>query len=117
MAKEATIKKSDNIFNSERKTINIDVKDAADAAQNMTGWSLRWSFKGEKGGTTHFTKTTGLSEITIGNGVGTGDRAAVLVLPTNWSALAEGWYWHELSRIDALNEMLLAFGEFYLHKP
>lgn len=90
----------------------IDVVDSADAAQNMGTWSLAYVWRSATGSLL-FRKTTG-SGITVGNGVGTNDRATVQIDPADTAGLAPGRYEWALWRSDSTNDVVLAWGTLEL---
>ena len=105
-------------FVGEDHTLQIDVVDSAGAVKNMTGWSLTWSLTRKRGeGPTIISKTTGASQITIGNGSGTGDRATVTVARADTVDLAPGRYYHSLWRTDGANDTVLSYGDCVLSAP
>lgn len=86
----------------------FDVVDSAGAAQTMTGWALKFVLR-RLDGTLVFEKTT-VSGITIGNGVGTDDRATVAVADTDTLGWPGGWdYKYTLWRTDAGSDVPLTY--------
>ena len=118
----ADIDADQNVVIGEDRTINVDVNQSdGSTAQTMTGWALAWYLSERPGSTILVTKTTGGSGITITNGDGTDDRAAITLTDTDTESgsLADKatlTYHHELWRTDAGNESRLAYGKFVLHQ-
>jgi len=115
---KADIGRDQNLVIGEDRTINIDVNQAdGSTAQSMTGWALSWFLMDKPEGTALATLTTA-SEITIGNGDGTDDRAAITVADTVTEALTDSsaLYWHELWRTDAGSESRIAYGTVHILK-
>lgn len=106
MSKVFNIADGDNWFIGEDKTIRIDVVDADDAAQAMTGWTLVWELKAASRSTSALISKTP----SIGNGSGTDDRATITVADTDTEALEPGTYYHHLRRSDAGSEQVLSHG-------
>lgn len=112
----ANILESVNWFIGEDKTINIDVNQSdGTTPQAMTGWALTWELKDSPNGAIKVSKTVG-SGITIGNGDGTNDRAAIAIADTDTEPLNPGTYYHQLRRSDAGNEVIQAFGDAVLRE-
>jgi hypothetical protein len=110
------ITKENEFFIGEDRTINIDVKQSDEStAQTMTGWSLTWELKPSPGEAFSIQKTTS-DGITIGNGVGTDDRASITIGDGDTEAIEPGVYYHQLRRTDAGSEQLLSFGDVTLRE-
>ena len=114
-AREANITTAEAWFKGEDRTIHIDV-DQADGTtpQNMTGWALTWELLSSNSGPALLTKTTAAAGISITNGDGTNDRAAVTINDTDTEPLAGGVYYYRLRRTDAGNEVVLTYGSAVL---
>lgn len=97
----------------EDRQLNIDVTNAADSAQDMSGWSLTWVLRSKATDEDLVTKTVG-SGISITNGDGTNDRAEVTVAAADTADLAAGLYHHHLRRTDSGNTIILAYGDVTL---
>ena len=98
------------------KTFTDDVKQAdGTTAQSMTGWSLEFVIRRDDD-LALVTKATGGSGITIGNGVGTDDRATIVVAAVDTLGLTPGWFTYGVWRTDTTNDVLLTFGRCYLTK-
>ena len=111
---QADITLEERLFIGEDRTINIDVNEAdGHTPQTMTGFALTWELKDSITGTVRVTKTVG-SGITIGNGDGTDDRAAIALADTDTEGLTAGTLFHHLRRTDAGSELVLAFGNVIL---
>lgn len=111
---ESPIADSENFFAGEDRTILFDVKqEDGTTPQNMTGWALTWELKASATGSVSVSKTT-VSGITIGNGIGTGDRATVTVAKADTSALTAATFFHILRRTDSGASTVLAFGDAIL---
>ena len=104
-------------FKGEDRIINIDVNQSdGSTAQDMTGWNLTWELKlkaSDLAAAAKITKTVG-SGITIDDGDGTNDRAAIVLDDDDTETLDPGIYYHQLRRTDAGNEIVLAYGEAHL---
>ena len=112
---EAQIAEDQHWVAGEKRTININVKQAdGTTAQTMTGWALKWVLKDHRTGAVRFTKTT-VSGITIGDGSGTNDQARVAIAAADTLALPAAVYFHELTRTDVGSEAVLSFGDAHLH--
>lgn len=107
MGVESPIRETDNWFIGEDKVFEYPVADAAGVAVPITGWALEWALRYRPGDGAILTKTTG-SGITITDGVG--GVCQVAVADTDTDGLQAGRYWYALSRTDAGNEAVLAFG-------
>lgn len=117
----ANITADDHVVIGEDRTINIDVNQSdGTTAQTMTGWALTWELLDRPKGTVLVSKTTGAGTITIGNGDGTDDRAAITLADGDTESgtisTGAGNYWHVLRRTDAGNEAVIAYGRFVLQQ-
>lgn len=90
----------------------VNVTDENGAAQNMTGWSLAYVWRDVRGAIV-FSKATGGSGITIGNGAGTNDRATTAIDAADTQGLAGEYSW-ALWRTDSTNDDPLAVGTVYV---
>jgi hypothetical protein len=110
LSKLQNIAKTEFWFKGEDQDIRFDVKQSdGTTAQTMTGWTLVWELKDSPEGTVRITKTP-----SIGNGVGTDDRATVSVVDTDTESLGAGTYYHHLRRSDAGSEQILSHGDAVL---
>lgn len=91
----------------------IDVEDSAESPQNMTGWTLSYVWR-EANGQLAFSKGTGGSGITIGNGSGTNDRATVTIDRADTQGLRGSVYSWALWRTDGTSDDPLATGTLRL---
>jgi hypothetical protein len=101
------IKKEDNIFSTESRTIVVSVKDAEGDPQNMTGWGLAFRMLFEEN--VALEKTT----VVLQDGEGTADQALITILKDDWPA-GETNYDYYFERSDAGLENRLVGGKFYL---
>ena len=116
MAKYAPITRSKRWFQSEDKTLRWDVVDDADAALDVSAFTLRVIFEYRDQGEPDLLVIEDAA-ITVSAGVGTNDRAAVTLADTD----IEGWdlkrpIVYALRRVDAGAEALLAWGEVQIHE-
>ena len=114
---KAAIGRDQNLYIGEDRTINVDVNQSDGTPQPMTGWALTWELTDRAGGTVLLTKTVG-SGITIGNGDGTDDRAAITLADGDTEGLTDGAgiYYYYLRRTDGDSEVNMAFGPVHLLK-
>lgn len=110
------IAESDNFFAGDKATLQIEVDDGASTPgpQNMGGWALSFEIKRGSLFDAEFTKTTGASEITITDGLGTNSRADVDLVNADTVDLS-GLHRYRLFRTDTDEEQTLAVGDFYIH--
>lgn len=105
---DASGRKQVNFPPGAKRTHRIDVEDSAGAAQAMSGWTLAYVWRDERGNVV-VSKATGGSGITVGNGSGTNDRATVTIDRTDTISL-QGRYRWALWRTDGTDDDLLAEG-------
>lgn len=114
MAIRFDILESAEFFIGTDQPVNLNVKQSDEStAQTMTGWALSWVITSVDKVTTHVTKTVG-SGITIQNGVGTDDQAAIQVDAADTASLSPGTYRHQLIRTDAGSVRVLTFGKLVM---
>ena len=117
-AVESNVLESEHWTVGEHKSVLIDVVQSdGTTPQTMTGWALAWELKDSKDGTVLITKTTA-DGISIGNGLGTGDRATVTVESDDYANVPSGGglLYHQLYRTDVDSEALLSFGDVWLRE-
>lgn len=114
MSKEQNITEADNFFRGEDKQLVFDVVDANGDPQTMTGWALGFNVYRFDAQIAAILTYTTASEIAIGNGDGTDDRATVTIPDTATDPLIAGVYRYELLRTDAGSEQVLAYGDLVL---
>lgn len=107
MATKSTLE----LFQLADASLRIDVKttDGGSTAQTMTGWALAFHVKRTTDDAVVCSYTTA-SGITIGDGVGTNDRATVTVVDTDVTAAPGTKYYWSLWRTDAGSDVPLAYG-------
>ena len=113
-AKESPITKYEGWFIGENRSLQWDVTQSDDETpQAMTGWALLFQLKVSKNVTaTIMSKTTGAGEISIGNGVGTNDRATLTINNADYPAgMKPGHYHYQLKRTGDGLETVLAYGD------
>lgn len=100
-----------NFPSGSKRTHRINNFDSAGAAQNMGGWSLSYVWRAGPLATDRllFSKATGGSGITIGNGSGTNDRATVTIDRADTIGL-RGKVWWSLYRTDGTDDDALVAG-------
>jgi len=115
MSVEVNFVKDDNWFRGEDKTLEFTVfQPDGTTPQNITGWTLAFTFC-DLQEVTKFTKTTpSASGITITNP--TGGVLEVFIPDTDTELLDAGKFKHELRRTDPGLEATLAHGGVLLQK-
>lgn len=111
---DASNRKQVNFPAGAKRVHRIDVEDSAGAPQTMTGWSLSYVWRVQVTGELAFSKATGGSGITIGNGSGTDDRATVTIDRADTVNLEGTVYDWALWRTDGTDDDLLAGGTLVL---
>lgn len=100
-----------NFATGAKRTHRINVVDSAGSPQSMSGWSLSYVWRAGPSAVDRllFSKATGGSGITVGNGSGTNDRATVTIDRTDVVGI-RGRVWWSLSRTDGTDDDVLAAG-------
>jgi hypothetical protein len=120
MPAEVSITKTDELFTGKDKVLAFTVVDSAGVAVNITGWALRWvlELKPFPGRSTGWlvSKTVG-SGISITDGAGGVCQVTIDDTDTDtFDGSDTPDYYHELTRTDAGNEDVLAYGPVVLRQ-
>lgn len=115
MSTKSPVVITDNFFIGEDRVLRFTVVDADGVAVNITGWALEWVLRVVPASTAaSLTKTTGGGGITITSGAG--GICEVAIADADTINLGEDRYFYTLRRSDSGNEVVLAFGEFWLQQ-
>lgn len=100
-----------NFASGAKRTHRINVVDSSGAAQAMSGWTLAYVWRAGPSAVDRliFSKATGGSGITVGNGSGTNDRATVTIDRADVIGV-RGKVWWSLYRTDGTDDDVLAAG-------